>query len=54
MAKGELIVVKVKRENNAADGLTKHVERHKMDEYLKARGVARKSGRRQLSPYLGD
>ncbi len=54
MAKGELIVVKVKRENNAADGLTKHVERHKMEEHAKARGAVRQSGRHELSHCLGD
>ena len=53
VAKGELTVVKVKGENNVADGLTKHVERHKMDAYMKARGVVRKSGRHELSPCLG-
>ena len=54
VAKGGVTVVKVKGENKVADGLTKHVERHKMDAYVKVCGVARKSGRQELCPYLGD
>ena len=48
VAKGELTAVKVKGDNNVAGCLTKHAERHKMDAYMKARGVVRRSGRREL------
>ena len=34
MAKGELKIVKVKGEENVADGLTKHVDRQKMEQYM--------------------
>ncbi len=54
VAQGELVIVKVKWEHNVADGLTKHVERHKMDEFLTACGMVRRSGRHELCPYLGD
>ncbi len=47
-------MVRLKGENNVEDGLTKHVERHKMDAYMHACGVVRKSGRQELSPCLGD
>ncbi len=53
-AKGELTVMKGKGEYNVADGLTKHVERHKMNEHITACGVLRKSSRHTLCPYLGD
>ncbi len=33
VAKGELKVAKVRGEDSVADGLTKHVERHKMEAY---------------------
>ncbi len=39
---------------DVADGLTKHVERYKMDAYMKACGVVPKSGRHELCPYSGD
>ncbi len=54
VALGELSIMKLKGESNVADGLTKHVERNKMDEHMKACGVARRSGRHELCPYLGD
>ena len=54
VAKGELSIAKVKGESNVADGLTKHVERNKMDEHMKACGVVRKRGRHELYPYLGN
>ena len=52
--KGELRIVKVKGENNVADGLTKHVDRSKMDYYMKQCGFVFKDGRHELSPHLGD
>ena len=54
MAKGELKIVKVKGEENVADGLTKHVDRQNMEQYMKACGMVRRSGRHELSPQLGD
>ncbi len=53
VAKGELTVVKVKGENNVADGLTKHVERHKMGAHMNACGFVRRSGRQEFCPSLG-
>ncbi len=50
VAKGELIAMKLKGESNVADGLTKHVERNKMDEHMKVRGVVRRSGRHEFCP----
>ncbi len=54
VAKGELKIVKVKGEGNVADGLTKHVDRQNMEQYMKACSIARRSGRHELSPSLGD
>ncbi len=38
----------MKGEENVADGLTKHVERTKMDHYMKECGFVRRSGRHEL------
>ncbi len=46
VAKGELSMVKVKGEENMADGLTKHVDRQKMEQYMEACSMVRRSGRR--------
>ncbi len=54
VAKGELKIVKVKDEENVADGLKKHVDKQKMEQYVKACGMVRRSGRHELSPSLGD
>ncbi len=54
VAKGELKIEKVKGENNVADVLTKHVERWRLDELIKACGVVRRSARHELCPCLGD
>jgi hypothetical protein len=54
VGKGELKIVKVKGEDNAADGLTKHVDEMKMEQYLKACGFVRQSGSHALSPELGE
>ncbi len=50
VAKGELRIVKVNGEDNVADGLTKHVDRQKMEQYMKACSIVRRSGRHELSP----
>ena len=54
VAKGELSVVKVKGEENVADGLTKHVDRQKMEQHLAACSMVRRSGRHELCPRFGD
>ena len=46
--------MKVKGEENVADGLTKHVDRHKMEQYMKVCSMVRRSGRHELCPRLGD
>ena len=54
VARGELKIVKVKGEDNVADGLTKHVDKQKMEQYLKACGFVKRSGRHESSPALGE
>ncbi len=50
----ELKIAKMKVEENVADGLTKQVDRQKMEQCVEACGMARRSGRRELSPQLGE
>ncbi len=50
--RGELSIIKARGEDNVADGLTKHLERSKMDMYMKTREFVRREGRRELCPYL--
>ena len=52
--KGELRIVKVKGENNVADGLTKHVDKSKLEYYMKSCGFIFKDGRHEFCPHLGD
>ena len=52
--KGECKIVKVKGEENVADGLTKHVDRQKMEQYVEACSMVRRSGRHEFCPRLGD
>ncbi len=54
VAKGELSIVKVKGEENVADGLTHHVDRQKMEHHVAACGMVRRSGRHELRPQLGE
>ena len=54
VAKGELKIVKVRGEDNVADGLTKHVDKQKMEQYVKVCGIVKRSGRHELSPVLGE
>ena len=54
VAKGDLKIVKVRGEDNVADGLTQHVDKQKMEQYMKACGIVRKSRRHELSPALGE
>ncbi len=53
-ATGELEIVKVKGEENVADGLKKHVDRQKMEQYMEACGMVRRTDRHELSPHDGD
>ncbi len=53
VAKGVLKIVKMKREN-VADGLTKHMGRQKMEQYVKVCCKVRRKDRHELSPQLGD
>ena len=38
VAPGKLKIVKAKAVDNVADGLTKHVDKQKMEQYMKTRG----------------
>ena len=53
VAKGELKIVKVKGEENVANGLTKRVDRQKIEQRVEACGMVRRSGRHELSPQCG-
>ena len=52
--RGELSIMEVTGEDNVADGLTNRVERSKTEMHMGKCGLARREGRRQLCPYLGD
>jgi hypothetical protein len=52
--KGEIIIKKVKGESNVADGLTKHVDKKKMESYMEKCGFRFREGRHSLCPHLGD
>ncbi len=54
MAKGEPSIEKLKGEENVADGLTKRVDRQKMEQHMEACSMVRRSGRHELSPQLGE
>ncbi len=54
MAKGELRIVRVKGAESVADGLTRHVDRQRMDQHMKACSIARWNGRHEVSPQIGD
>ncbi len=54
VANGELSVVKVVGEENEADGLTKHMDRQRMEQYVEACSMKRRSGRHELCPRQGD
>ena len=54
VARGDIVIEKVRGEDNVADGLTKHVDKPKMDQYLSECGFVRRSGRHELSPALGE
>ncbi len=52
--KKELSIINVREEHNVADGLTKHVDGFKMDQYIKFCGFIFREGRQELCPHLGD
>ena len=52
--RGELSIVKVRGEDNVAGGLTKHVERSKMEMHTEKSGFVRREGRHELCSYLRD
>ena len=54
VAKGELKIVKVREEDNVADGLTKLVDKQKIEQYMRVCGIVKRSGRHELSPLLGE
>jgi hypothetical protein len=54
VAKGDIVIEKVRGEDNVADGLTKHVDKAKMEQFMKECGFVKKEGRHELSPALGE
>ncbi len=52
--RGELSIIKVRREDNVADGLIKHVDRSKLDKYMSECGFRFRDRRHELCAYLGD
>ena len=54
VARGDILIEKVRGEDNVADGLTKHVEKWKMDQFMSECGFEKRSGRHELSPALGE
>ncbi len=54
VAKGELKIVRVKGEDNVADGLTMHVGKQQMEQYMKTCEIVRKSERHEQIPMLGE
>ena len=54
VARGDIVIEKVRGEDNVADGLTKHVDKQKMDQFMSECGFEKRSGRHELSPALGE
>ncbi len=54
VAKGDLLIVKANGEENVTDGLMKHVDRQKMEQYVAACGMVRRNGRHEFSTQLGE
>ena len=54
VARGDIIIEKARGEDNVADGLTKHVDKQKMDQFMIECGFEKRSGRHELSPALGE
>ncbi len=51
---GELSIIKVKGEDDVADGLTKLIDRSRLEKYMKECGFSFRDWRHELCPYLGD
>ncbi len=43
--------MKVKGDENVADGLTKHVDRQSIEQYMEACGMARRTGRHESATW---
>lgn len=54
VSKGEIIIKRVRGEDNVADGLTKHVDKRKMEQHMEKCGFRSVAGRHHLCPHLGD
>ncbi len=52
--RGELSIIKVRGEDNVADGFSNEVERSKMETHVEECGFARREGRHELCPYFRD
>jgi hypothetical protein len=48
----ELSIIKVIGEDNSADGLTKHVDRSRLEKYMSEYGSTLRDGRHELCPHL--
>ena len=54
VARGDIMIEKVRGEDNVADGLTKHADKQKLDQFMSECGFEKRSGRHELSPALGE
>ena len=54
VARGDIMIEKVRGEDNVANGLTKHVDKQKMDQFMSECGFEKRSGRHELSPALEE
>ena len=52
--RGELSIIKVKGKENMSDGLTKHVDRSRLEKHMNECGFTFRDGRHELWPHLGD
>ncbi len=50
----ELSIIKVRGQDNVADGLTKHVERNNMEMHMEKFGFTFRDGRHEQCHHLGD
>ncbi len=51
---GVLPIIKGRGEDNVADGLTKHVDRSKLEKNVSDCGITFRDGRHEICPCLGD
>ena len=52
--RGELSIIKVKGEDNVADGLTKHVDRSKLEKYMNESGCTFSRWAELVSPHTTE